>query len=117
MAVLKRAPNPFVDELERRVEMVGLQPWGVQLSAGFSRERALSAFASMAQRYAGVLSRHDPSILASRLRSRGTRAFYQVRISTDSRVRADELCSRIRRAGGPCMVLRNPRAVGATNSS
>ena len=117
MAVLKRAPNPFVDELEHRVKVAASQPWGVQLSAGFSRDRALSAFASLARRYAGVLSGHDPSILASTLRSRGTRAFYQVRISTESRVRADELCSRIRRAGGPCMVLRNPRAIGAANSS
>ena len=116
MAMLKRAPNPFVDELERRVTAANAQLWGVQLSAGFSRDRALSAFANAAQRYAGLLSGYDPSILASTLRSRGTRAFYQVRISTDSRASAEGLCNRIRRAGGACMVLRNPRTA-ATNPS
>jgi hypothetical protein len=116
MTVLRRAPNPFVDELERRINVAAVQPWGVQLSAGFSRERALSAFARLSQRYARVLSGYDPSILASVQRSRGTRVFYQVRISTGSRGQADELCNRVRRAGGPCMVLRNPRSAAAVNS-
>jgi len=41
------------------------------------------------------------------LRSRGTRPFYQVRVGTETRADADNLCSSIRRAGGACMVLRN----------
>lgn len=108
MALLKRAPNPFVSELERRVAVVASQPWGVQLSAGFSRGRALSAYARLAQRYASVLGGHDPSILATTLRSRGTRAFYQVRVGAETRTLAESLCGKIRRAGGACMVLRNP---------
>ena len=36
-ALLKRAPNPFVDKLEERVTLAAGSPWGVQLSAGFSR--------------------------------------------------------------------------------
>jgi len=39
--------------------------------------------------------------------SRGTRTFYQVRIGADTRPEADDLCNRIRRAGGACFVLRN----------
>ena len=35
------------------------------------------------------------------------RAFYQVRIGADTRPAADDLCNRIRRAGGACFVLRN----------
>jgi hypothetical protein len=41
------------------------------------------------------------------MRSRGTRAFYQVRIGADTRSEADELCGRIRKAGGACFVLKN----------
>jgi hypothetical protein len=33
--------------------------------------------------------------------------FYQVRIGADTRPAADDLCNRIRRAGGACFVLRN----------
>jgi hypothetical protein len=108
MALLHRAPNPFVTKLEERVKLVAARPWGVQLSAGFSRDRALTAYANLAKRYAGVLAGHDPSLLSSRLRSRGTRPFYAVRVGADTRAAADSLCNNIRRAGGACMVLRNP---------
>ena len=107
MAMLKRAPNPFIDELERRVKLVAAAPWGVQLSAGFSRARALASYSRVAERYSAVLRGHDPSILAGRLRSRGTRTFYQVRLGAQTRVAADDLCTSIRKVGGACMVLRN----------
>jgi soluble lytic murein transglycosylase-like protein len=107
MALLRRAPNPFVEKLAERVKLVAASPWGVQLSAGFSRERALAAYAGIARRHAGMLAGRDPSLLSTTLRSRGTRAFYQVRVGTDTRAGAESLCAQIRRAGGACMVLRN----------
>jgi soluble lytic murein transglycosylase-like protein len=107
MALLKRAPNPFVAKLEERVKLSAVSPWGVQLSAGFSREKALAAYAGIAQRYEKVLAGHDPTILSSVLRSRGTHAFYQVRIGADTRDAANSLCAAIQRAGGACLVLRN----------
>ena len=58
-------------------------------------------------RFETVLRDRDPSILSSLLRSRGTRAFYQVRIGADTRAAADDLCATLRRAGGACLVLRN----------
>ena len=107
MALLQRAPNPFVEKLAERVKLVAASPWGIQLSAGFSRDRALAAYASIAKRFAGVLAGHDPSLLSTTLRSRGTRAFYQVRVGAETRTGAESLCASIRRAGGACMVLRN----------
>jgi hypothetical protein len=107
MALLQRAPNPFFDKLKERVKLTADSPWGIQLSAGFSRDRVLAAYASLATRYAGILSGHDASILSSVFRSRGTRAFYQIRVGTDTRDAANTLCAGIRRAGGACMVLRN----------
>ena len=80
MALLHRAPNPFVQKLEERVNLVAGSPWGVQLSAGFSRDHALSNYAMLAKRYAEVLTGRDPSLLSSVFRSRGTRPFYQVRV-------------------------------------
>ena len=107
MALLQRAPNPFFEKLTQRVKLTAESPWGVQLSAGFSRERALAAYATLANRYAGVLSGHDASILSSMLRSRGTRPFYQIRVGAETREAANTICAGIHRAGGACMVLRN----------
>ena len=107
MALLHRAPNPFVQKLEERVNIVAAAPWGVQLAAGFSRDHALANYASLARRYAEILTGRDPSLLSSILRSRGTQPFYQVRVGAETRAAAETLCGSIRRAGGACFVLRN----------
>ncbi|MGJ5179516.1 transglycosylase SLT domain-containing protein [Bradyrhizobium oligotrophicum] len=107
MALLKRAPNPFVTQLEQHVALSAAKPWGVQLAAGFDRNRALSMYARAIKGLGSVIGDRDPSLLSSVMRSRGNRAFYQVRIGTETRPEADELCGRIRRAGGACFVLRN----------
>jgi hypothetical protein len=107
MALLKRAPNPFVTELEQHITLAAAKLWGVQLAAGFSRDKALAMYARAMKRLNSVIGDQDPSLLSSVMRSRGTRAFYQVRIGADTRPAADDLCNRIRRAGGACFVLRN----------
>jgi hypothetical protein len=107
MALLRRAPNPFVTELEQHVKLGADRPWGVQLAAGFNRDRALSMYARAMKRLNSVIGDQDPSLLGTIWRSRGIRTFYQVRIGADTRVAADDLCNRIRRAGGACFVLRN----------
>ena len=107
MALLKRAPNPFVAGLEQHITLSAAKVWGVQLAAGFSRDRALAMYARAMKRLSTVIGDQDPSLLSSVMRSRGTRAFYQVRIGADTRPAADDLCNRIRKAGGACFVLRN----------
>ena len=110
MALLRRAPNPFVSQLETRVALGEARPWGVQLAAGFSRNKALAMYARSMKRLSGVIGDRDPNLLSTLLRSRGTRPFYQVRIGTDTRGAADDLCGQIRKAGQACLVLRNKRA-------
>jgi hypothetical protein len=107
MALLHRAPNPFVQKLEERVNLVAVAPWGVQLAAGFSRDHALANYATLAKRYGEILAGRDPSLLSSTFRTRGTQPFYQVRVGADTRAAAESLCGSIRRAGGACFVLRN----------
>ena len=51
------------------------------------------------------------------MRTRGTHTFYQVRIGADARPAADDLCNRIRGAGGACFVLREHRRAGVTQDS
>jgi hypothetical protein len=94
--------NLFVEKLTERVRLTADSPWGIQLSAGFSRERVLAAYATIASRYAEILAGRDASILSSVFRNRGTGAFYQIRIGTETLESADSLCAQIRHAGGAC---------------
>jgi hypothetical protein len=107
MALLRRAPNPFVTQLEQRVSLGAAKLWGVQLAAGFNRDQALAMYSRAMQRLSAVIGDQDPSLLSSVLRTRGNHPFYQVRIGADTRPAADDLCNRIRRAGGACFVLKN----------
>jgi hypothetical protein len=112
MALLRRAPNPFVAHLEERVRIGAASPWGVQLAAGFSRDKALAMYARAMARVSKVIGDHDPNLLSTTLRSRGTRAFYQVRIGADTRQAANDICAKIHRVGQACMVLRNSGGKG-----
>ena len=82
-------------------------PWGVQLSASFSKDSALRAFARARHDYAGVIGDMTPFVLGSVLRSRGWRPFYRVRLPAQTGGEAKRLCGRIQSVGGACAVLRS----------
>ena len=105
--MLKEQPSLFVGELERRVSEGVARPWGVQLSAGFLRDRVLGAYATIERSHRTLLENRDPIIIESKFRSRGTHTFYQVRVGADTRASANELCAALHKAGGGCLVLRN----------
>lgn len=107
MVLLRRAPNPFVAGLEQHITLAAAKLWGVQLAAGFSRDKALAMYARAIKQLSAVIGNQDPSLLSSVMRNRGTRLFYQVRIGADTRPDADDLCNKIRKAGGACFVLKN----------
>jgi hypothetical protein len=77
----------------------------VQLAGNFSKDLALASFRRARESYAGVLGEVRPMIIGTRLRSRGTRPFYRVRVPAQTRQAAEGLCGRIRAAGGSCVVL------------
>ena len=112
MALLRRAPNSFVTELEQHIRLASAKLWGVQLAAGFDRNKALAMYARAMKRLSAVIGDQDPSLLSTLMRTRGTRLFYQVRIGADTRPAANDLCNRIQRAGGACFVLRNRGVTG-----
>src|SRR6266700_3883440 len=51
VAGLKHATGGFVADLERRINAGATKPWGVELFAGFSRDRAIAAYAAIEARY------------------------------------------------------------------
>ena len=82
-------------------------PWGVQISASFSKGSALRAFARAQHDYYGVIGDITPFVLGSVLRSRGWRPFYRVRLPAQTGPEAKKLCNRIQAVGGACAVLRS----------
>jgi soluble lytic murein transglycosylase-like protein len=82
-----------------------LAPWGVQLAGNFSKTLALASYARESGKYARLLGDVRPMVIGTRLRSRGTRTFYRVRVPATTRTAAEGLCTRIRSAGGACIVL------------
>lgn len=80
-------------------------PWGVQLAGNFSRARALASFERARKKYESILEATQPMVIGTRLRHRGARPFYRVRVPAQSRAQANALCRRIRSAGGACIVM------------
>jgi hypothetical protein len=84
-----------------------LAPWGVQVAGNFSKAIALASYARARAQHGSILGDAAPMIIGTRLRSRGTHAFYRVRIPAPSRDAATFLCGRLQRAGGACVVLKS----------
>lgn len=82
-------------------------PWGVQLAGNFSKAQALAAFQRVRARHRTVIANLPPMVIGTRLRSRGTRAFYRVRLPAASRAVAIALCQRIQAQSGACVVLKS----------
>lgn len=82
-------------------------PWGVQLAGNFSKNLALASFSRARLSYAAIIGDVRPMIIGTRLRTRGTRAFYRVRVPAATRQEAEVLCGRIRAAHGACVTLRS----------
>lgn len=80
-------------------------PWGVQLAGNFSKARALASYKRASAAYASLLKDTRPMIIGTRLRYRGTRTFYRVRIPAESRRSGEDLCQKIRSLRGSCVVL------------
>ncbi|KFC63903.1 Lytic transglycosylase catalytic [Bosea sp. LC85] len=82
-------------------------PWGVQLAGNFSKARALASFQRASVKHRTIIAELQPMIIGTRLRSRGTRAFYRVRLPAATRTEATALCRRIQAQNGACVVLKS----------
>jgi hypothetical protein len=89
------------------VLQAALAPWGVQLAGNFSKEVALASYARARQSYAAIIGDIQPMVIGTRLRSRGSRPFYRVRVPAQTRAAADAICERIQAARGSCVTLRS----------
>jgi hypothetical protein len=100
-ALLKTSPAPLAPDIE-----TATGPWGAQVAGNFSRARAIAAYAALQKRYSELLAGKPPMLIGGRMRGRGTRAFYRVRVPAQSRKEAEQICAALKKAGGACIVLK-----------
>src|SRR6185295_947222 len=67
-AMMRETPSLYLSRLTRQIEKSAASPWGVQVSAGFSRERALASYSDIGKRHRESLGGLDPIIIATTLR-------------------------------------------------
>nr|BAT28979.1 sporulation domain-containing protein [Aureimonas frigidaquae] len=76
----------------------------VQIAAQPTEALAHDNLRNASQRYANILDGRPLSIQAANVENRGT--FYRIRARAASQSDADQLCSRLKRAGADCFVTR-----------
>jgi len=103
----RRVMEAYVGPTMGPIEESPLSPWGVQVAGNFSKAIALASYARARERHASLLSDVAPMVIGTRIRSRGTHAFYRVRIPAATREAATDICSKLRRQGGACVVLKS----------
>jgi hypothetical protein len=82
------------------------KPWGVQVAGHFQRGVALRLWEQTRRNLPASLRGISPNV--DRVKStRGRKHIYAVRLGADSRAEAERMCSRLRQAGGACIVVRN----------
>ncbi|MCP4933920.1 MAG: lytic transglycosylase domain-containing protein [bacterium] len=91
----------------RRARRLPRLPWGVQLAGSFSRRVAMNQFNNIKRKYGRVIGAKRIVLKSSRQKGRGRRVFHRVRVGAKSRGAADKICTRLRAAGGSCVVLKN----------
>ena len=85
---------------------VPVKPWGVQVAGHFRRDVAIRQWQRLEARHAATLGTQEPVV--SHVRTpRGRRGIHAVRIGAETRGEANAICAELRRAGAPCLVLRN----------
>jgi hypothetical protein len=81
--------------------------WGVQLAAGTTKAKATRLLVRARQLHGDVLEGAAPSIVRKRVKGRGRKPLYAVRVALATRDAANSLCTRLRKDGGACTVLKN----------
>ena len=92
-----------------RMAAANWQPWGVHLTADWSRSRALARYDKLKRKLPDLLGGRTPMVLRLVNYSMGRAARHEVRLGYAGRAEATKFCKQLKRAGGLCLVLKTPR--------
>jgi hypothetical protein len=101
-----KPPSPKV-AARREVESDKPPGWGLQLIGDSSEIKALAEYAQLQIRFRSVLGGRTPVVVRRPLGGRMPSTWFFVKVAESSRERATQLCSRLRAAGGSCLVTPN----------
>jgi hypothetical protein len=105
-AVLPNNPVPAEKNRAAPTKKEANPTWGVQLVGDKSELKALAAYRELRKKYAAILSPYKPTVLHTPNGPKGA-VWHRVRVGTDTREAAQQVCARLRAAGGSCLVQRN----------
>ncbi|WP_185983839.1 lytic transglycosylase domain-containing protein [Aureimonas mangrovi] len=87
-------------------ESAPMQPWGAQVAGHVNEAIAMRMYRKLQDAYPGILGGVDPIVMRTRPIS-GPRRISAVRVGAQTRGEAESVCTRLRSAGGSCVVIRN----------
>jgi len=107
-------PCPEIAQLTEKprsaTRLIGHKPafdWSVQLIGDRSEPKALAAYHQLQKKHEAILGDYQPVVIRTALGGRGAASWHRVRVVASSRKVAEALCSKLRAAGGSCLVQRN----------
>lgn len=92
--------------LQQKYASAPWQPWGVHLAAHWSLSQALRQYSQLQIKFPRVLADLKPMVLRQVNYSFGAARRYEIRIGQSDRAKATKFCSRLRQAGGVCIVYK-----------
>jgi soluble lytic murein transglycosylase-like protein len=82
--------------------------WMAVLTSDWSGTKARSTYAMLQKKYPKVLANRTPKIRAAKAAGNGKAARTVVGIPAETRADAEEVCNRLKKAGGACVVRKDP---------
>lgn len=82
-------------------------PWGVQIAGNYSKAQAMADFTALQKKYSAILADSPPMIVTGKMAGGGQGSFYEVRVPAGTRDEAEELCAKLKAAGGACVVVKS----------
>jgi len=81
--------------------------WVVEIATALSEDQALSRFNQMQNDHSDILSDYEPVVIEQCDLSLGTAASYSARIVMDDEKAAKDLCDKLQKNGGACLVQKD----------
>jgi soluble lytic murein transglycosylase-like protein len=82
--------------------------WIALLTGNWSQQRAQAVYANLQKKYPKVLGRRSPTVRVAKATGKRSAPKTHVQLIAESRAEAEELCKRLREAGGSCTVQKDP---------
>ena len=81
--------------------------WVVEVATAFSEDKALAQFKTAQQTYGDILGSYEPIIVEQCNLSLGEAPGYSARIAMPDEDKAKDLCDKLQKAGGACLVQKD----------